>query len=424
VKIKHLDLKSSSKRIVLLASTLALIVSALFVARWGIGSAIAEQSQSVALFEMAANYSPHDPFIPQEEAQLWLRSPMPGDERKVVAAFERAVSLSPNDYRLWLALGQALERSGEAVRGEKALRQAVILAPAYSMPRWQLGNFLLRQGRLDEAFAELQKAGESLPSLRPQIISLAWQAYGKDFAAVSRALGNGPAMRAAFVKFLTQSNRLDEAFAIWTALSDAERREQKEIGKELMDAFAKSKRWRNMWRLNSQLNNENIAPNAILNPGFEEDIRLSGNSYFGWQIAEGAQPQIVIDGSERRAGYRSLILAFASTGGLEFRNVSQIVLVEASSRYRLEYFYRVADLTTISSVKLEVVDAADEASVLASSAPVPTGSQDWQQVRLDFSTQPKTEAILVRLVRAPCAEGNCPIVGKVWYDDFSLQRSN
>jgi len=37
----------------------------------------------------------------------------------------------------------------------KALRRAVELAPSYSHPRWQYGNLLLRQGRTDDAFAQL-----------------------------------------------------------------------------------------------------------------------------------------------------------------------------------------------------------------------------------------------------------------------------
>ena len=32
------------------------------------------------------------------------------------------------------------------------------------------------------------------------------------------------------------------------------------------------------------------------------------------------------------------------------------------------------------------------------------------------------EAILIRFTRTPCTDAVCPIFGKVWYDDFNLQR--
>src|SRR5205085_1072361 len=62
-------------------------------------------------------------------------------------------------------------------------------------------------------------------------------------------------------------------------------------------------------------------------------------------------------------------------------------------------------------------------TALASSAPVPSGTNEWQQVSFEFNTGPKTEAALVRLVRVECPEGSCPIYGKIWYDDFDLQRA-
>ena len=67
--------------------------------------------------------------------------------------------------------------------------------------------------------------------------------------------------------------------------------------------------------------------------------------------------------------------------------------------------------------------AAPEA-LLAASAPTPQGTSEWQLVSVEFTVGPKTEAVLVRIVRVPCAEGVCPIYGKIWYDDFNLERAD
>ncbi len=87
-------------------------------------------------------------------------------QAQAIAEYEKAVSLSPHDYRFWMSLGTAYEQAGDAAKAEQALRRAVALAPAYSYPRWYLGNLLLRNGRYDEAFAELRIASEADPDLR------------------------------------------------------------------------------------------------------------------------------------------------------------------------------------------------------------------------------------------------------------------
>ena len=45
---------------------------------------------------------------------------------------------------------------------EKAYRRAVEIAPDYTYPHWQIGNFYLRRNQSDEAFAELKKAAEKI----------------------------------------------------------------------------------------------------------------------------------------------------------------------------------------------------------------------------------------------------------------------
>jgi hypothetical protein len=39
-----------------------------------------------------------------------------------------------------------------------------------------------------------------------------------------------------------------------------------------------------------------------------------------------------------------------------------------------------------------------------------------------FAAPNETDGIVIVLTRQPCSEGACPIFGKIWYDDFKLQR--
>ena len=49
-------------------------------------------------------------------------------------AFEKAILLSPNDYRLCLRLAQARLLSGDAESAKSAYSRAIELAPRYSLP--------------------------------------------------------------------------------------------------------------------------------------------------------------------------------------------------------------------------------------------------------------------------------------------------
>ncbi|HYE64506.1 MAG TPA: hypothetical protein VD966_02920, partial [Pyrinomonadaceae bacterium] len=106
----------------------------------------------------------------------------------------------------------------------------------------------------------------------------------------------------------------------------------------------------------------------------------------------------------------------------EFNNVSQLVAVEAGTLYRLECYIRTEDLKSAATPVIEIVDSAN-GTALGVSAPFPVGKNDWQSVTVDFKTSATTEAVTVRTGRASCgADTVCPIFGKVWYDDFNLQR--
>jgi len=155
------------------------LLASWFVVRWYIGNTIAEyfhpEEHRLETAQMAVGLAPNDP-LPHWRLGNLVQKELPPDQISlVVAEYEKAVSLSPSDYRLWMDFGGALEQAGEAAKAEQALREAVKLAPSYAFPRWYLGNLLLRTDRYDEGFAELRLAGEANEQFQPQLFNLAWQ---------------------------------------------------------------------------------------------------------------------------------------------------------------------------------------------------------------------------------------------------------
>ncbi|HEX8337253.1 MAG TPA: carbohydrate binding domain-containing protein, partial [Pyrinomonadaceae bacterium] len=142
----------------------------------------------------------------------------------------------------------------------------------------------------------------------------------------------------------------------------------------------------------------------------------------GWNVTQGGG-QVVIDARGARGGRRSLRVAFSASGQADFRHVAQVVAVEPGARYRLTFFVKTEELRSTATLAAMVSEPGAPESPLATSAPAPQGTSEWHPVSVEFNAGPKTEAVLIRLVRAACAEGVCPIYGKIWYDDFNLERA-
>jgi tetratricopeptide (TPR) repeat protein len=412
------------RRASLILLSLGALAAAWIVARWCIGHTMAERAPDSETARIAARLVPFDP---QPYYSLAVRSSREALTTEEIAAtlkdYEEAVALSPHDYRLWVELGRAREQAGDPSGGERALKRAVELAPHYAQPRWMLGNLLLRQGRTDEAFEQLKVAGEADPTLRPQIFNLAWHVYDGDIPTVIAKVGSSAGARAQLVQYLLGLRRLDDALQLWNSLSADEKRDQREAGEALIRSSFEAKRFRLVLDIHRALEPESpAAVGRLLNGDFEEDVATYGADLFGWQVAQTSQPQIRLDARVAYSGERSLRLIFNAPKTIEFRGVSQFIVVEPATRYRLTYFFRTEALKSASTLITQVVDAGNPDRVLAESAPVPDGTNEWQPVTLDFTTAPQTEAVTVRIVREPCFSAVCPIFGKIWYDKFILEQ--
>lgn len=435
-QLKLIDVRAVWLRVLLLLPVALVLFGSWHAGRWYVGDVIADyapnlETGAIETAQMTTRLAPDDPLTYWTVASLQKQLLPPERVQETLSGFEKAVSLSPNDYRLWMDLGRTREQAGDAAGGEKALRRAVELAPAYTEPRWFLGNLLLRAGRTDDAFAELQRAGEFDPVLRPQIFNMAGHVFGQDVQAISRAVGSSPAARADLAAYLVTQGRLDDALGQWNTLSAAEKAEQSTAGKALMTATLSAKRLRAAFQIYRDIK----APGAselkeeqVLNSGFEENISFTTENPFDWHVQSVPQAQVGIDERYRRSGNRGLRVLFQAPASVISSNLSQLVMVEPSTAYRLEYYVRTSELQSAAMPFISIHDGAD-ATMLAASSPLAVGTNEWHLVTIDFKTTPKTEAIVIATNREVCpSEAGaatataCPIFGIVWYDDFNLQR--
>lgn len=424
--IKSVKLKSPAARAVLLGAAFLCVVAVYFAVKWCLASTLATQTPIKEVAEFAVGLAPNDPKTHYSLAALSERTFLTDDFAKSVEEYERAASLSPNDFRLWFDLARARDRHGDAKGAEKAFRKAVELAPNYSRIHWAFGNLLLRQGNTDEAFVEIRRAVENDPSYANPAVSVAWQFFDADVPLISQKIGDSIPIKSALSTFLAGQKRFDEAFALWNALSAEDKKvTYKTDSEQLLTVLLGAKKYREALTVQSQIiqpEGEKFEVGKIFNGGFEADVKTTNPTFFEWTIADGVQPQIGYDEAQKHGGKRSLVVFFNSQTGQEFRAIQQNVAVEGGKRYTFETFFR-ADLknNNPSTVRWEILDVAD-GKPLASTSPV-TATSDWAPLAAEFTTPPATEAVTIRFARVTCPISFCPISGKVWFDDFNLKKS-
>ena len=419
-------------RIILLLTMLLSLTAAWFVLRWYVGNTLAEyfnpENARLQIAETAVSLAPSDPLTHWRLGDFIHKRLPPDQIPLAVAEFERAVSLSPRDYRYWTAWGQALEQAGEYEEAEKVLLEAVRLAPAYSFPRWHLGNLLLRRGRYEGAFSQLRQASEANEDLRPQLFAVAWQVYGDDFEALQTAVGNRADTRAQFALHLIQRSRFDEGLRVWNTLSDSEKKDHVSVADSLIASLIASKRFRTAAELWNQIAPDatyRAEPGQMVDPGLESDVSHTPSFLFGWQVPDVPEIQTGITTNMGHNSSRSLRMFFQVRSTVAPIAVTQLVIVQPNTSYSFECYTKTENLISATTPAIIIEDAGDGAE-LAASAKLPAGDTDWSQVSLSFKAGLKTEAIRVKIYRASCDQENpvCPIFGTVWYDNFALKSGN
>jgi tetratricopeptide (TPR) repeat protein len=427
----QIDSRRLGVRILTIVTVLLLLVWSSFLVRWYVGNTIAEylnaDENSLEMARRAVSLSPNDPLTHWRLGQVMQRKLPASQLDQAIDEYEKAVQLSPNDYRFWMSLGTAREQHGDVDKAEYALRQSVALAPSYSYPAWFLGNLLLRSGRTDAAFAELRRASEADTELRPQLFNLAWEVYGSDFSSLQREIGSSAEVRAQFSQYLFDRGRSEDALRLWNSLSENEKRANRKTGRAIIASLLSAKQFHNamaIWNDLSLSVTYHADVGKILDGGFETDLTRGAEEAFGWQVKTAPQPTIALDANKKHSGGRSLRMTFQVRTRLNEIGLSQLIAVAPATEYDLEFYLKTEGLQSGAAPVIQVLNAADN-GVLVASSDAPNGNNDWQPVALHFKTGDKMEAIIIRVARDSCGEDSpCPIFGTVWYDDFSLTRKN
>jgi tetratricopeptide (TPR) repeat protein len=336
-----------------------------------------------------------------------------------VSELEQAVALRPADYTLWQQLGLLRDQAGDKTGAVAAFDESIRRAPFYSQPRWNRGNVLLRSGQYEAAFLDLSQAAQSNPDLIPILIDLAWGISRGDVKLTEQlAQINGDKMRTAFAKLLARRGKGQEAIAQLGAAGDVPEVVRHELIDQLLAKNAFKEAFE-IWKgaLGSQSQNESAGA-SIYDGGFEGSLSF-GETGFGWRVPRDMQATSVsLDSGEPQSGSKNLRIEF---NGNSNPNISQLILLEPSGRYRINFASRSQDIVT-GGLPLFVVSDAGDRKVLGHSAPLAKGASEWETYSFEFTTTPTTTAVVLSLQRENCTTSPCPIFGSISLDSFSVEQ--
>lgn len=419
-QIETFDATRAPVRAAIVGALLIALLFGWFSIRWQLGDMLAEYTQPTDdgaknTARAALDFAPADPHA------NWIVAATENNSAAAAKSLETVVKLAPFDYRWWIEYGRMREQSGDAENAEKAFERAVGLAPEYAFPRWQLGNFYLRQDRADDAFRELTEAAQSNSVYREQVFSIAWEYFEGDTARLERIAAEKPEMRADLAKYYARKNRAEDSLRVWNTLSEPEKLENAAAARAIARALYDKQLFRAALEFVRQLDIEPEARNeTIQNGGFERPIENYKDAYFGWRVLPAERMEIKLDPTQKREGARSLRVSFNGFAQSAIFNVLQNVTIEPRAHYRLSFWIKTENLKTGGAPVLEIYNNADS-KVVASSQPFPVGTNDWQQLKIEFAAPEAVEAVGLRTARVYCGE-NCPLVGAFWYDDFRLEK--
>ena len=362
----------------------------------------------------AISLSPYDADAHRAQAVVFRNFQMYPEARREL---EIAASLRPRDDYIWLDLGMLREEVGDTQAALSAFDQAVANAPFYAHTRWQRANLWLRLGRYDEAFAELRAAANSNNHFLPALIDLAWNLSGQNAQLTEQLAGiQSTAARIEFARYLAKQGKgkdtLDQFRLVATAMSAAHRNElvrELVATKQFSEAFV-------IWRYGSS--NPGVDTSTVYDGGFEGPITLN-EAGFGWRVLHNANLDVSQDGSVRDTGKRSLRITFNGHSATPDAIVSQLIMVRAQARYRMNFAVKSERLVAGSPLVLQVTDAADNQSLKEFEI---SQESEWQRESFEFATPNGSTAIVLRLIRRGCSSGPCQIFGTLWLDSFSIEQ--
>jgi hypothetical protein len=342
-----------------------------------------------------------------------------------------ACKLSEFNYRYRLLLATVDEARQDRAAALNSLEAARSLAPNNTEVAWRQANFLLRDGRLEEARDLLRDACQRDPQLVPATLDALWRASGEDAAVLESVSPADPESRLNLAGFLVLHSKGKDAARIFSSIPRSESGALANTP-AFISSMVRLGEWdiaRQLWR--GIVGGDVVGAGVVgadrgqlplvWNGGFENPVQKSLNQ-FDWQFERGPYASVRID-SMAHQGSRSLKVEFVGRDTTRLdREITQQIVLQSGGRYRMECWVKTNQLDTPEGPQI-VVSNQSTGEWIGASAPIAAGTNDWRPVAFDFTAPAdKSGSVLLTLSvkRKPKFSFDEPTRGTIWLDDFSV----
>ncbi|GJL66764.1 MAG: hypothetical protein NPIRA05_17350 [Nitrospirales bacterium] len=336
---------------------------------------------------------------------------------------EKALRLRPLYAPTWLERAELERRRGDLAEAARFAEHARALWSTRPTVLWQLANFEIKLGRNDIALDVLKDYWRSRPYDSLRVLSLARRLQANP-EMLYVAISPGPPATIKDTHFYSRQyldyarriKNIDMVRAAWNNAPD-ELKSDTNLALDTIDFMISQQQTEFASQLWQQLTRNNPVGN-IFNPGFESEVSGGG---FGWRINTVKGAIINTSSTVAHGGSHALQIEFNGTENLNFHHVRQYILVEPNSRYRLTGIWRGEDITTRSGifVDLRTIDTQKNSY---SSTNKKYKTWDWQSFALELETPADTSLLELRIRRNSTDALDARLAGRVWFDDFRLEK--
>lgn len=375
-------------------------------------------------FERATRLQPSDARNWYLLGRYWQYNLEDPNSQKAIQAYKKSLSLDSHSADTWSDLAMAYESQDDLAGARDAFLQAKHAYPLSSGVAWRFGNFLLRQGETDAAFAEIRRAVEVDPKRGAAALALSMRVDPDMNAVIDRVL---PASQQAYLSVITgllEQQKINEALEVWSRLIRLHPHLDLRDSSDLIEALLYRNRmveaqlvWDQAVAAAQVQRPPDPAGSLVWDGGFESQVTNAGFSWRYRPIVEGVQ--IGLDSGQKHSGNFSLRLTFNGLRNVNFQDVCQFIAVQPSTSYRFSAWVQTRSLSTDQGVRFGLRSVSDSGNSIAWTDDV-RGTQPWSQITLPWVSGPNVRQLRLCISRMPSAQFDSKIRGSAWIDDVTL----
>jgi hypothetical protein len=393
----------------------------------GIRNALAVQhagSNTLKGYERATQLEPDDARNWYLLGRYWQFNLENSDTQRAIAAYQKALSYDPRSADEWMDLGSAYESEGNLDAARNAFLEAKRAYPLSPEVAWRYGNFLLRRGELDDAFAEIRHAVEVDPKRGAAAFALCMRIEPDINAVLDRVFPRSQDAYLSVIAALVDRQQTDQALIVWDRLAALSPKLKLFEAYPLLEDLIHNRQMAAAQRVWEQalafagISRPSDPPGSLVwDGGFETSVVGGGFTWRYTAYTNGVQ--VTLDSKEKHSGNRSLRLTFNGLQNVNFTDVCQYIAVQPSTAYRFTAWVRTRSLSTDQGVRFALHSFTDSVNSIAWTDDV-RGTQGWTQLSLPWTAGNDVHELLLCVSRLPSAKFDSKIAGSAWIDDAVL----